>query len=179
MQKTILFFAVTIIFSACNNEKKESAETKTTTEAKPVVTLSLPASYSSSFEMGNPAYTAMIVQGSWKDWQDNTIDNMRSWVADTITAHWSNNLTIKGVDSLTAHWKRGRGNYTSVKDNIDAAMAVHSTDKKEDWVLIWATEYSTDKTGKKDTVSVMETWRINKDGKADFLLQYDRHARKE
>jgi len=179
MQKIILVFCFAMLAMACNNEKKESAESKETAETKPGVPLSLPASYSSSFEMGNSAYTAMIVQGSWKDWQDNTLDNMKSWLADTVTAYLSNNILIKGVDSLAANWKRGRANYTSIKDNIDAAMAVRSTDKKEDWVLIWATEYSIDKTGKKDTTSVMETWRINKDGKADLLLQHDRHSRKQ
>jgi hypothetical protein len=179
MQKIILIFSFAVLAMSCNNEKKESAESKETTEAKPAVALSMPASYSSSFEMGNPAYTAMIVKGSWKDWQDSTMDNMKSWMADTVVAYVSNNKMIKGVDSLAANWKKGRTNYTSVKDNIDAAMAVRSTDKKEDWVLIWATEYAVDKTGKNDTTSVMETWRINKDGKADLLLQFDRHSRKQ
>jgi hypothetical protein len=180
MKKLIVVFCLAALASSCNNEKKEpAAESKETTETKPAVPLSLPASYSSSFEMGNPAYTAMVVQGSWKDWQDNTMDNMKSWVADTITAYMSDNSMARGVDSIGAKWKRNRANYTSVKDNIDAAMAVRSTDKKEDWVLVWATDYSTDKKGKTDTARVMETWRINKDGKADLLLQFDRHARKQ
>ena len=178
MQKIILIFSFAVLAMSCNDEKKESTESKETVETKPAVALSLPAGYSSSFEMGNPAYTAMVVQGSWKDWQDNKLDNMKSWLADTVVTYQSNNKVIKGVDSLAANWKRGRANYTSVLDSVDAAMAVRSTDKKEDWVLIWATEYDVDKTGKKDTVSVMETWRINKDGKADLLLQFDRHTRK-
>jgi hypothetical protein len=91
----------------------------------------------------------------------------------------SDNSMARGVDSLTAKWKRNRAFYTIMIDTVDAVMSVRSTDKKEDWVLVWATEYSTDKTGKKDTVNVMETWRINKDGKADLLLQFDRHARKK
>jgi hypothetical protein len=58
-------------------------------------------------------------------------------------------------------------------------MAVYSTDKKENWVLVWATEMNTNSKGVKDTVSVMETWRINKDGKADLVFQFDRHERKK
>ena len=46
-------------------------------------------------------------------------------------------------------------------------------------MLVWATEIDTDKKGKTDTIAVMETWRINKDGKADQLFQYGRHARKK
>ncbi len=104
---------------------------------------------------------------------------MKSWMADTIVAVQSNNKTITGVDSVAANWNRGRAKYTSVVDSINAATSLLSTDKKENWVLVWATEQSTDTKGKKDTVSVMETWRINKDGKADLLFQYDRHSRKE
>ena len=104
---------------------------------------------------------------------------MKSWVADTILAFQSDNAMVKGVDSLQARWKRDRARYTSVVDTIDAVMAVYSTDKKENWVLVWARDFSTDNTGKADTIAIMETWRINKDGKADMLLQYDRHTRKK
>ena len=131
-------------FTACNNEKKVDAASETK-DAKPAMTLAYTPAYSSSFEMGKPEYATMIVQGSWKDWEMNTMDNMKSWIADTI----------------------------------NAVMPVYSTDKKENWVLVWATEINTDKTGKTDTVQLMETWRINKDGKADVLYQYDRHTRKK
>jgi hypothetical protein len=181
MKKVFLpMVAVTMLFAACNNEKKSDSTAGTdSTGAKPSVTMPFTANYSSSFEMGNPAYAAMIEQGSWKDWQDNTMDNMKSWVADTIVAYQSDNAMVKGVDSLTARWKRGRTMYTSVKDTIDAAMAVYSTDKKENWVLVWATEINTDTKGVTDTIPIMETWRINKDGKADLLFQFDRHTRKK
>ncbi len=187
MKKLIIFFCIAVLAMACNNEKKEAADnnekmeaadSKVSTETKPAVPFSLPVSYSSSFEIGNPAYAAMIVQGSWKDWQDNKLDNLKSWVADTATVFMSDNIMVKGADSLSAVWKRNRAKYTSMTDTVNAVMSVRSTDKKEDWVLVWATEYSTDKMGKKDTGYVMETWRINKDGKADFLMQFDRHARK-
>ena len=168
------------LFTACNNEKKtDTPANNDSTGAKTSVTLPYTASYSSSFEPGNPAYAAMILQGSWKDWEKNTMDNMKSWMADTITAVQSDNSVTKGVDSLAARWKRGRANYTSVIDTIDAVISVFSTDKKENWVLVWAKEIDTDTKGKIDTVSIMETWRINTAGKADLLLQFDRHARKK
>jgi hypothetical protein len=120
----------------------------------------------------------MIVQGSWKDWQDNKLDNMKNWMADTVLAFQSDNQMVKGLDSMMAMWKRDRAAYSSVVDSIDAAMAVYSTDKKENWALVWAREFSVKPDGTKDTTAIMETWRINKDGKADFLLQYNRHKRK-
>ncbi len=176
MKKLILIFIVTVAISC--NEKSDNAASTETTPAAPVA-LPMPVTYSSSFELGNPAYAAMIVQGSWKDWQDNTMDSMQKWVADTAVIIQSDNKRIQGVDSLMANWKRGRAKYSAITDSINAAVPLYSTDKKENWVLVWATEYNTKADGTKDTAAVMETWRINKDGKADLLLQYDRHARKE
>lgn len=173
MRKVLLLLAVAAFTVACNTEKKAD----TSNQAK--VTLPYEASYSSSFEMGNPEYSAMILQGSWKDWEANNLDNMRNWVSDTILAFHSDNKVVRGVDSLMARWKKDRAGYTSVKPTIDAVMPVFSTDKKENWVLVWATEIDTKADGSIDTVSLMETWRINKEGKADLLLQFNRAKRKQ
>jgi len=178
MRKMFLVIIIAGLLAACNNDSKVAGASESK-EAKPAMALAYTPRYSSSFEMGKPEYATMIVQGSWKDWEMNTMDNMKSWIADTIVAHHSDNAMIKGADSLVARWKRGRAEYTSVIDTINAVMPVYSTDKKENWVLVWATEINTDKQGKIDTVELMETWRINKDGKADKLYQYDRHTRKK
>ena len=178
MKKILLLLTAVALFAACNKETKSTSETTDTTTATALV-LPYTPNYSSSFKMGKPEYSAMIVQGSWKDWENNSMDNMRSWVADTIVAFHSDNTMVNGVDSLTARWKRGRAGYTTVIDTIHAVLSTRSTDKNEDWVLVWAKEINTDTKGKIDTVELMETWRINKDGKADMLLQYDRHTRKQ
>ena len=181
MKKILLLLTGAALFTACNNETKSKSGTtgEDTTVAKSSVTLPYTPAYSSSFKIGNPEYSAMILQGSWKDWENNSMDNMKSWVADTIVAHHSDNTTVKGVDSLMARWKRGRAGYTSVIDTIHTVVPLYSTDKNQNWVLVWATEINTDTKGKIDTMDLMETWRINKDGKADRLYQYDRHARKQ
>ncbi len=180
MKKILLLLTAAAIFAACNNETKSTTETSggDSTAAASVV-LPYTPNYSSSFKIGKPEYSAMIVQGSWKDWETNSMDNMKSWVADTILAFHADNSMVNGVDSLAARWKRGRAGYTTVIDTIHSVLSTHSTDKNEDWVLVWAKEINTDTKGKIDTVELMETWRINKDGKADRLYQYDRHTRKQ
>lgn len=179
MKQFFLCLAAISLMIACNNEKKTDEAVAETKADQPAVALPYTAAYSSSFAPGNPEYSAMILQGSWKDWELNKMDNMKSWVADTIFVLQSDNTMIMGVDSLQARWTRGRAGYTSVIDTVHAVTAIYSTDKKENWVLVWAKEVNVDTKGKKDTVELMETWRINKDGKADMLLQYDRHARKK
>lgn len=137
------------------------------------------ASYSSSFEIGNAEYAATILQGSWKDWEENNLDNMKNWMADSIVAYHSDNSVVNGIDSLMARWKKGRADLSSTNTTIDAVIPVYSTDKNENWVLVWATEIDTKKDGTVDTLGIMETWRINKDGKADLLYQFDRAKRKK
>jgi len=176
MRKVFLIVAVAAL-AGCNSQTK--TETKDEAQVKAAASLPYVPSYSASFKMGNPDYSAMILKGSWKDWENNTMDNMKSWIADTIVAYHSDNTMVKGADSLLARWKRGRAKYSSVIDSIDAVIPVYSTDKDENWVLVWATEINTKADGTKDSAAVMETWRINKDGKADMLLQYDRAKRKE
>lgn len=177
MRKIFLAITVALLLVACNNQAKTDAGSDST-QVNASVSLPYIPGYSSSFKMGNPEYSAMILQGSWKDWENNTMDNMKSWIADTIVAFHSDNTMVKGADSLIARWKSGRAKYSSVIDSIDAVVPVYSTDKNENWVLVWAREINTKKDGTKDTAAVMETWRINKDGKADMLLQYDRAKRK-
>lgn len=179
IQKVLLILAATSMIFSCNDEKKsDSAESPVMTEN---VSIPLPyvPSYSSSFKMGDPAYATMIVQGSWKDWENNQLDNMVNWVEDTIVAFHSDNEVIHGADSLMARWKRARAAYSEVRPTIDAVLPVYSTDRMENWVLVWATEIDTHKDGSRDTVALMETWRINKAGKADMLLQFDRRNRKK
>ena len=178
MKKFLFLLTATVIFTACDNDKIEN-ENEDHDDAAMTIKMPYTAGYSSSFKMGNAAYATTIVQGSWKDWETNNLDNMKSWVADSVMVFHSDNSMVQGVDSLQARWKRGRDSYTSVIDTIDAVIPVYSTDKKENWVLVWAKEINTNKDGKIDTVSIMETWRINKDGKADLLYQYDRATRKK
>jgi hypothetical protein len=130
-----------------------------------------------NMEMGSSELSRMILQGSWKDWEDNNLNT--SWLSDTIDVWHSDNTHLKGADSLIARWKRGRAELTALNVHIDAVVPVHNTVNGDDWVLVWASEISTNKKGTIDTVSIMETWHINKAGKADALYQYDRNQRKK
>ena len=176
MKKFLLLLTAGALLIACNDKKDDDEK-----EKEHSVTVKMPYTpvYSASFGLGNSDYATMVVQGSWKDWETNNLDNMKNWIADTIVAFHSDNTMVKGLDSMMAVWKRARAKYTSSLDSVHAVIPVYSTDKKENWVLIWAGSIGTNLEGKKDTVEIMETWRINKDGIADMLLQYDRANRKK
>ena len=178
LKKILQILAVSFILFGCNSAKKtDNAQNESMAEKAPIP-LPYTPSYSSSFIIGNPSYATMIVQGSWKDWDDNNFDRAGEWMADSVLMVFSNNTTVRGLDSVTAMGKRARAMYTSVHTTIDAVIPVYSTDRKENWVLVWADVIQTNKNGVTDTVGIMETWQINSAGKAAMLLQYDRARRK-
>ena len=170
---------VSLVLLACQSENSSEPVAGDSAVDKPAVALPFTPSYSSSFEIGNPAHSALILQGSWKDWETNNLDNMKNWIADTIVAFHSNGNTLYGADSMIANWKRVRARYTSVIDTVQAVISTRSTDRNEEWVLVWAKEINTTADGKKDTVEIMETWKMNKAGKADLLFQYERSRNKK
>jgi len=101
--------------------------------------------------------------------------HIRIFFADSIQAFLGNGATMHSSrDSVIAGIQKHRNSLSTAVDRVDAVMAVKSTDKNEDWVLIWGKEIDTYKNGKIDSVDLQETWRINKDGKADMILQYMR-----
>lgn len=169
-----LILAVVLFLAACSEKKEEKPAAES-----PTPSIALPFDFKlHDYAPGNPEHVKTILQGSWKDWQDNNLANMKSWLADSITIIHSDRKVVVGVDSVAAHWQRGRSMFTSIQPTIDAAVALHDKNTNEDWVLIWATEVGTHSNGKVDTVSVMESWRINKEGKADWMIQYDNRKRK-
>lgn len=185
MKKFIFVLAAASFITACNTEQKtetaaaEAPATEATAAAQPEVPLPYVPTYGRYAETGKQEYAAMILQGSWKDWDDNKLDNMKNWMADTILVFHSDMTTSRGVDNIMAKWKKDRSNYSVVLDTINVVLPVYNKQYDQHWVLVWATSITTDLKGKTDTSAIMEAWRINKDGKADYLSQYDRAKRKK
>ncbi len=128
-------------------------------------------SYSSSFEIGDPAHARMVLQ-LWKDYDENSFDRHADWFADTAVIYLANGDIVKGRDSMLAGVKKYRSSIARVKTTLHAWMSLRSTDRKENWVALWATEEDTSKDGTTTAVSLHEVWRINKAGKVDQILQY-------
>jgi hypothetical protein len=132
--------------------------------------------YSSKFIMGNPKYAENVLT-LWKDYDNGNLSAHKDLFADSVQAILGNGANMHASrDSVVAAIQKHRNSLSAAVDRVDAVMAVRSTDKNEDWVLIWGMETDTYKNGKIDSVNLQETWRINKDGKADFFMQYARPA---
>ena len=109
----------------------------------------------------------------WKDWDNGDLSVHKDLFADSMSMTFADGSMMHASrDSALAAAQKMRNNLASAVSSVDAIMAVKSTDKNENWAIIWGKEVDTDKKGKVDSTYLQETWRFNKDGKTDLMFQY-------
>jgi len=175
--KKILIVACVAVIAACNskNEPAKVQAMNSGPDSTQVDNNNYPytSDYSHNFEIGS-SKNAMTLLQLYKDWDNNTLDNSKNSFAEIDTMIFSDGTMFTGSrDSFFTAAKQMRGQMGTVVDSIHAWVPLRSKDKNEDWVLIWAREISTDAKGKRTTRELQETWRFNKDGKADLAYQYE------
>jgi hypothetical protein len=178
MKKLLCCFSV-IAFVACNNDPKvESMTTGSDTASKketaaPDVSYPYEIGYSAKFEIGDVQQAKKILD-VWKDYDNGDVMAHKEYFADSVELHFPDGGMMHSVrDSVLAATNTWRKGYSDVHSRVDAVIPLKSVDKNENWVTVWGTEIHTMK-GKTDSMDLQETWRFNKDGKIDFLLQYKR-----
>jgi len=128
--------------------------------------------YSSKFAMDEPK-NAETLLALWKSYESGNLSTSKDLFADTIEFHLADGMILRASrDSAIAGVQSMRSSFSAVVVQVNAIMAVKSTDKNEHWALIWGLEMDTHKNGKVDSIGLQETWRFNKDGKADFMYQF-------
>jgi len=96
--------------------------------------------------------------------------------ADSLEMHTADGSMMKGPrDSILAMAQQYRTSLGTAVSSVEAVTSLRSTDKNENWGLVWGMEKDT-KGNKVDSFYLQETWRINKDGKTDLMYQYRQNA---
>lgn len=172
MKRIFLFLTVCAIIS-CNNEKAVDSGTAANALV-PADMHGFTANYSMSFVMDSAKNTETVLS-LWKAWQAGDLSKARPYFADSVTFFMSDGTNMFGpTDTLMQGMQAYRSSFKEMKATVDAAFAVTSTDKNENWVAIWGSEIRTDMNGKVDTISQVENWRFNKDGKVNLMFQAER-----
>ena len=175
MQKIILFFLVVIAITSCNSDEAKvdsmSSKDSTSNESYPYT-----ATYSSKFEIGDSKYSQTILK-MWKAWDNGDLNSVKDMFADSVVMRLGNGYEDRGTrDSILAHAMQYRNTLDSVSSKVIAFVPLKSTDMDENWVGVWGTEVFRDKSGKIDSVHLHEIWRLDKNGKINFMEQYNRPA---
>ncbi len=150
--------------------KTKESDMQQTTDSPSKTQSDYSADYSTNFEMGNPAYSKMILE-MWKDWDDNALDR-HDYMADSVTVFLPDGMVVKGKQANLEGAKKHRGGMKSVKSTLHAVIPLKSTDTNEDLVAIWGQEVDTYPDGKVETTELHEVWAFNKDGKITWMRQY-------
>jgi len=171
--KKLLIPAALLLVAACNSSQPTPVETAAAhIDSVKKINSPFPVTYSSQFEIADPKYAETILT-LWKDFDAGDLNTHKDLFADSVSLYLTDGASLLGRrDSIISWTQKYRGAYKSVVDRVDAVTALRSTDKNENWALVWGMETSTDMKGKVDSTNLMETWRFNKDGKVDLLYQY-------
>ncbi len=166
---SILVVAVSIIM-ACNSEKKKEEKTG---DDKKQTSVSAPADLPykmiyTQWEMGDPQNLKMVLD-MYKNWEDNKLDAVASAFGDSTTFEMAAGVRINTTkQNLMDSLKSWRGQSDKLTSDIVTGVSLHSPDKNEDWVLVWAMNHATDKAGKTDSVFSNDNWQV-KNGKIVYL----------
>ena len=178
LMRKMFVFCLAAGFAACNSKeaKVDSMSTSGDSTAQDNLSYAYTATYSSKFEMGDPK-NSQIILNIWKTWDEGDLSKAKDLFADSVEMHLANGMIDKGPrDSVIAHAQAYRSTLESVTSTVEVFLPTKSVDKNENWVGIWGKEVSKDKKGNIDSSYLQETWRLNKDGKIDFMMQYNRPA---
>lgn len=172
--KRILLFASLAFFTACNSNEPAKTDAMKSGMDSTMQAINSPYAigYSSKFVMDDPKNAESLLT-LWKDWDNGDLSVHKDLFADSMSMTFADGSMMHASrDSALAAAQKMRNNLASAVSSVDAIMAVKSTDKNENWAIIWGKEVDTDKKGKVDSTYLQETWRFNKDGKTDLMFQY-------
>ena len=174
------FISLTVLLLAFYYSNAQSNNTNTDKNAsvekdlgQKDITYPYPMSYSAKFKFIDPEKGKMVLNFC-KDFENNTIENSKSIFADKLSIDMPKLKLKANRDSVLSAFKTYRKSFISFKTELDVVMSVKSTDKGDDWVLVWAVDEYTDKNNVKHRVKYQQVWLLNKEGKISFMEQFDR-----
>lgn len=165
--KRISIFAAMAFFSAfalvCQAQNTNPTQAKNSMEqAKGPVT---------NISIGNAVYTQKVIQ-AWKDYDNNTLDNIGDLVADDVIATFPDGSMVKGRDNFVKAIKDYRNSFASVSSKINACTTLKTPDDPEhEVVTIWGEETDISKDGTTTKTHLNEVWFFNKEGKLTAFHQ--------
>jgi hypothetical protein len=172
MKRLFLYTLIAATYLSCNTNSQSNNTTSKIENTTDSSTYPFKAHYSSDLSMSGHSDYAHKVLTVWKMYENNQIDSMKPFYADTVTYDDARGNHYHGPSEGLLQIAKGEmAQLDSLRFDIDMWETVHSNDKNEDWVNIWCKERDYPKTGKADTALMYEQWKI-KDGRIYYFNQY-------
>ena len=155
----------TIIFSCKNAEDKK--------EATSDITYPYSLEKPDNWDIGSKENT-LLVMNALKAFEDNKVEDCLSYFADTVRWRADYMDQTLSKDSLRVAMTNLRNSIQAVQVKMGDFESVISKDKKDEWVTLWYTEIVTDKTGKTDSLAMVNDIKVS-NGKIVELNESVRH----
>ena len=175
----IRFITLTLLLLAFSYGNAQSTKTSARKKSEKIdlgqkeVNYPYPLAYSAKFKFIDPEKGKMVLNFC-KNFENNTIENSKDIFADKVSIDLPKLKLKDNRDNVLSAFKSYRNTFTSFKTELDVVMSVKSTDKGDDWVLVWAIDKYTGKDNVEHSVKYQQVWLINKEGKISFMEQFDR-----
>lgn len=167
MKQALTIAAIACVLIACNNQARQTSTAPDATTEKQEAVLKIPDNVPykvqyASWVPGDPNRTKLLLD-MYKNWDDKKIDEVEKAFADSVAFDDPSGYSVQVarphlLDSL----KKWRSNTDSMFTTIITALSIHSPDKNEDWVCIWALNHWT-KKGKMDSSFTNDNWQLKND----------------
>ncbi|MGZ8537738.1 MAG: hypothetical protein ACXWV9_05700 [Flavisolibacter sp.] len=131
--------------------------------------------YTSEFSPGSKR-NLQIVAEFWKEFENGDVKNSTPFFAEKVKFIFPDKIINGKRDSVLNLVKSIRESYNDFQSFIYSWMSVKAEEDKVDWVYIWGQYIITEDNNKRRIVKIHESWKINKEGKIDFMQQY--HSRR-
>ena len=171
MKKTIVI-ALTFATIACNSSAPKPEAAPETSASTATHEYSVKSRYSSDWEMGDPILAEKVIT-LWKHYDNNTLDSVRPYFADSVYMDMPGFVGNLHADTALAGAKADRARYSSLKSEIDVVLPINAKNHPEEKIVtIWGEEVGV-LDGKPIKRRLHETWAFNNDGKVIWMIRYD------
>lgn len=173
MKHSLMFVAVLFISIMALAQNPAAKPVKAESDGMPYK-----AKFTTKFSIGSNQYARTILS-LWKDWDNNTLDNMNGLFADDVNAVFADGTTFKGKDHFIKSAKEYRSMFSSVVSDITTYTTLKMDETGESAVLVWGEETATKKDGTVQKSLLHEVWIFDKSGLIKGMHQWAAQLPKE
>lgn len=177
MKKILFAICAVACFYACNNaaNKEEKAGDNKASDTK-TAKIEYPYTLDEPYKEWQPGDQQHVVTAmkALQGYEKNDINSAMAYFGDSVNIYFDHFRAKMSNDSLKKFFMADRAGYADFKVKMGDWESVISKDKKDEWVTMWYKQIMTDKSGKVDSVDVIDDCKIS-NGKIVVLNEKIQH----
>ena len=175
MRKLLILSFIMYLGSSCTTPAEKPVEkTISADPAKPMYSYTIKKP--DNWDMNGSSKNTEVAFNALKAFEEHKIDESLSYFGDSVLWKADYMEAKLSKDSLKSIFNSIWNETASLKIEMHDFESVISKDKKDEFVTIWYDQHTTDKKGKKDSLSLINDMKVV-NGKIVELDEYIRHSK--